>query len=590
MRRSTAALGIGLALVVGTGLVVVLARAPQTPALAAQPEVSAVVARYRERWPGPHEPAAHWRAQARVAWAAGLGRKAARSLEQALAQEVTAEALAWLVAVSARWPALVDLGADERAALAALVADDHPGAAAWQDLARGDAGAALARLEATGADDLLSLSARVRAVQDLGGDPSAAALALHRAAPRDVEGCELAARAGLSQGDLSQADQVLATCRAERVDSPLLDRLAGDLLDLAGEPAEACGAWLRAGAELHAAAVLIQGGRCEPPAPADLVTRALAQDSPEARLHATWAAVLGGDPAAALAALEALRRGGDGRGPPFQAAAAAALLLAGRPEEARGAVEGLDDPASLILRARAAASPAEAIRLADLAVSAAPWSLPLRREQAALLADRDPAALEAALRSLSQADPVPFALAGLEPDRLVPARAVAPSPWPWASMPPWARAVAASLDPAAPPALGPAPDPLGLVARARLARSVLSAQALPPAALALQIQEARSGRPDDPVVAALAAVALSSTGQADQAAAALARAEATDPAAVATAWARANLALDAGDGPRARQLAAALVADHPGLPGLRAFRFAVEEQARSAALDGARGP
>ncbi|MCK6505639.1 hypothetical protein L6R53_19945, partial [Myxococcota bacterium] len=221
---------------------------------------------------------------------------------------------------------------------------------------------------------------------------------------------------------------------------------------------------------------------------------------------------------------------------------------------------------------------------------AAPWSLPLRREQAALLARRDPAGLEGALRALAEADPVPLALAGLEPDRLVPVAAVAPSPWPWRWMPPWARVVAAALDPSAPPAPWPVPDPHGLAARARLAQAVLGAP--PPAAdpLAARVDAALAARPDDPLVAALAAVALSSLGRAGEAASHLARAEAQAPRAVATAWARANLALDAGDGPRARQVAAELVRGQPTVPGLRAFRFAVEEQARSAALDGARDP
>ncbi|MCK6507005.1 hypothetical protein L6R53_27135, partial [Myxococcota bacterium] len=212
MRRWVVVVGLGLVLGGGIGLAVGLrARpGPRQATLAEQAAVARVVDRYRGRWPAPAEPAAHWRAQARAAWAAGLGRKAAQALEQALAQEVTAEALAWLVAVSARWPALADLAAEERAALVPLLADAAPGAAAWQDLALGDPGAALARLEATGADDLLALSARLRAVQDLGGDEGPAALALHAAAPADLEGCPAAARVHLAQGDLALADEVLA--------------------------------------------------------------------------------------------------------------------------------------------------------------------------------------------------------------------------------------------------------------------------------------------------------------------------------------------------------------------------------------------
>ena len=50
------------------------------------------------------------------------------------------------------------------------------------------------------------------------------------------------------------------------------------------------------------------------------------------------------------------------------------------------------------------------------------------------------------------------------------------------------------------------------------------------------------------------------------------------------------LALDAGQAELARQAADRLVQAHPTLPGLRAFRYAVEERARSVALDGASEP
>lgn len=591
-----ALLGLGLA-----GAWLAFAPPPPGPPLLQSPAVTPLLARWQARWQARLEEdegaaestAAAWREEAEQAWAAGLGRKAARALERELVLSPSDEALLWMVAVSARWPALADLSAGERAALlaaAGAAAEPSPalaGAMAWDLLARGQAPAALQWVAAPDDADLLALSARLRAQRETGQDPADAALALHAASPADVEACEEAARAGLARGDLSLAERVLSTCEEAGVRSPLALRLLGDVLDAAGEPAEACGAYLRAGADLHAAVILMQGGDCDPPAPADLVARALADPAPEARLHAAWRAALLGDAAAARAAATALSSAGELRTPPQRAAAAAAWLVAG---DAALALQALGEGAGAeagLLRARALAMLGrreEAKAALDQSLATAPWALDLHRQRAALLAGLDPAALEAAVDALAAQDPVPLSLARLEPDRLLPWRALAPAPWPLPALSPRARAIVRALDPEAALAgtgEGEVTDPDGAVARARLAEAVLGADGADPTTLAARLDRALLARPDDPVVAALGAVAAGELDRADQAAALLAQARAQGPDLVATGWAGANLALDAGQPVEARSLAAALVAAHATLPGLRALRFAVEVQSET---------
>jgi len=589
---------------------------PRLRPLGAQPALHGLVLRWSAAEPpvapapGGAPPAATGTSsiveRALAADAAGLGRLAVSTLEAGLVSHADDTEL-WLLLVGAsgRHPEAGGLSEGERAAVLAAVAAEPggqgsprlAGARAWDLLARGQALAALEALSAAPPGEVLALSARLRAQRELGQDPAAAALALHQAAPADQEACEEAARAALAEGDLAGADAVIQACQAAGVHHPPLDRLEGDVLDAAGEPAAACAAYLRAGTRLHAAAIAIQDDACGAGLSPDQVAAALAEPSPEAALHATWAAVLDGSPDRARQQLTALAALPQADGPPYRLAAAAALLLVGDAAGSLNALRQLQSAQAEVLRGRALAvlgQDTQAAAALERAVVAAPWAEAAHRERLAIVARVAPEALPAALADWQAADPVALALSTEEPDRLAPWGALAPDAWPAVARlaGPQAdrQALAERLLVATPGAAGSDAADRALADRV-LADRVLADRALADRALADRALADRvaAALPDDPVAQALAAVQASEDHQPGPAQARLARARALAPQGVAVLWAAANLALDQGQAVAADAAAAELVAAHPELPGARAFRYSVRAANQAGAEGGDRG-
>lgn len=401
-----------------------------------------LLARWREgRSPGspsaPGSPGTGWAGQAGAAWQEELGRKAFDAIAAGLLAEPSELGWSWLVATASRWPQQTGLTATQARA---LLASEPPGegieaaswraAMAWSDLALGRPEEALQRLGRPSSVDLLGLSALLRAQQDLARDPHDAARALHRAYPADREGCRSAGRVAWARLDFLALEEVAEGC-LDAASAPYLSRLLADALDAQGRAAEACALYLQAGADLHAAAILVQDGRCGVEPPADLLGRALGEDSPEARLHTLWAALIAGERGGIEEAASAMLARAEDRGPPARAALAAAWLALDQPFAAGVLLDsgaGSSAPV-LILRARVAMAAGEeqaALRLADEAVAAAPDDRGAHRARMRLLAALDPSRLPVATAELAERDPVAVEILSRSVDRMMPWQGVWP--------------------------------------------------------------------------------------------------------------------------------------------------------------------
>jgi tetratricopeptide (TPR) repeat protein len=392
---------------------------------------------WRAEGPGQEVDPQGWRVPASAAWQEELGLPAFRAVAAGLRDRPEEEGWSWLVAIASRWPRQTGLTAAQARALLAphepagegVEAAAWRAARAWSSLSQGQPEEALRQLGSPSSVDLLGLSARLRALQELAMDPQQAALALHRAFPADREGCRAAGREARRRQDLAELEEVMEAC-LDASSTPYLRRLLADVLDARGRSAEACALYLEAGAELHAAAILVQDGRCAAPPPADLVPRALAEDSAEARLHTLWAALLAGERGAIEPAASAMLARGEDRGPPARAALAAAWIALDQPFAAGVLLdEGAGSSAPvLILRARvaqAAGQPEVALRLADEAVAAAPDEPEAHRARMRLRAALDTSLLPAAVDEIAAQGDLVHRV-----DRMLPWRAVAPGGWP----------------------------------------------------------------------------------------------------------------------------------------------------------------
>ncbi|MCB9778338.1 MAG: hypothetical protein H6742_07225 [Alphaproteobacteria bacterium] len=363
------------------------------------------------------------------------------------------EAWSHLVAWSARWPGQGGLDAEARAAVIAR----HPGpelagGRAWHLLSLGQPDDAAAALAAAPDTDQAVATARLRLALDRADDVAAAAAAERVLGrwPADLEACEAGARSALRRGDARAVVEGVEDCRDAGLEHPPLGRLAADALDLAGQEAAACAAWLDAGATLHAAAVRVGGGDC-PGAPAGTALDELLHDpAPEAMLLATWEAVRSHDADACTRAVARLQDAGLLETPPFRLASAAALLVAGQPATGLAAIEGLDSARALVLRGRlfeAAGDLDAAERAFDAAVDVAGDSSPdVHRARLAFMADHRLDRVGAAADQLMAADPLALAFGGLEPDRLAPWPLIAPAPWPRHELSRFPQSLSASLD------------------------------------------------------------------------------------------------------------------------------------------------
>lgn len=429
--------------------------AGEVSAVGAEAEAArgALLAAWRAAPPKAESPGSGGLRRAEAAWQAELGRKALVALQQELMNAPTEEAWAWLVATAARWPQQTGLSADQARLLlsASSPPGDGPDAAAWRaarawlSLAANQPDQALAVLGQPSAVDLMGLTAHLRAVQQLGQDPRAAAWALHRAFPADREGCRAAARSARASLEYALLDEVIESCQ-DPESTPYLKRQVADALDEQGRSADACALYLEAGAELHAAAILVQDGGCGPTVPDGLPARALREDNPEARLHTLWAALLEGEQEAIQAASSAMLAAGEDRGPPARAALASAWLALGQPFAASSLLDsGAGEGAAVqILRARVAQAVGDgpaALRLADEALAAAPDELGAHRARLVLLAELDPARCSQAVDELAAVDPVALEILSRSVDRMLPWRGVAPGAWPFARLDPSARAL-----------------------------------------------------------------------------------------------------------------------------------------------------
>lgn len=545
---------------------------------------------------GPPE----WRAQASAAWQEELGLKAFDSIAGGLLAEPDELGWSWLSATASRWPQQTGLSATQARALLALQAPAGEGveaaawraAWAWSALALGQPEQALERLGSPSSVDLLGLSARLRALQQLAQDPQDAALALHRAFPADREGCRSAGRGARARLEFLALDEVVEGC-LDLASAPYLSRLQADALDAQGRSAEACALYLEAGADLHAAAILVQDGRCGARAPADLVRRALGEDSAEARLHTLWEALISGEPGRIDEAASAMLARGEDRGPPARAVLAAAWLARDQPFAAGVLLDsgaGSSAPV-LILRARVAQALAlaagkgeragaseAAMRLADEAVAASPDELGAHQARMRLRAALDPTLLPAAVTELAARDPVALEILSRSVDRMLPWRGVSPGGWPMDALDPTSRRMLEATLGAAPVAVYSL-DEADLM-RHRFASSLLRDPAPDPDALRA-------------LAAALVADSKSDTWEPEGASlAAAARIVAGDPpsprwAGLASSelsplrrWALTIELLAAGEGEQARTLLAS-----PGPPGEDPLIQAVLRASLARALD-----
>ena len=365
-------------------------------------------------------------------------------------------------------------------------------ARAWLALMEGDPGTALG-LVGEGAVEVEGRRAWLRARLESGGTGWRASAAVLSLADGDVEACEAFARAAWREGWVPLARDRLARCREAGARSPALGRLEGELAEASGETGLAIERYAGSGALLHAAALASAEHSAEAP---DLLRRAVEAGGPPEPLALLqlWTALRQGDEAgrhAALATLEA----GQGDFPEIRIARAAAALEGGLPGTAIAHLEGLDNPAASVIRARAllalGAAP-EALEQLRAAAAAEPWNVAILRALAAADGGRD----EVVAR-LAAADPVEWwAHRGWDRRDL-----------PWELLSPLGA--------------GPIKDPAWLlpIARSAPAGSLLARYAIllgltgelegaDPAALAAAGLEARPGDPVDTALAALARVEL----------------------------------------------------------------------------------
>lgn len=337
------------------------------------------------------------------------------------------QALLGLAILSFRTDRPVALSRAEAEAVVRVMADDNPdakllpAAQAWMRVTGADPAGAAAALDgapvtADGQEALLL------ALVAMGQDPSPAAERLLSLEPDHDEACAAIGRQAWAAGDLPRALTTVERCLAAGADSPVLWRSCGDIFDRVGAFEAAAARYARAGATLHAAAVIYQEGLPDPSG----ALAALDEPVPPAVLHRGWRAILAGDrPAVAQAAAE-LRQMGVA-GPQFATFLASAALVAGAPADAL-AQEDLDAPAMVVVRARSRAllGEPEVARSAVLGLlEQHPWRRELWRESMAI----HPAGFSQA-RALLDVDPVLLALARDMREREMPWPAVAPAGWP----------------------------------------------------------------------------------------------------------------------------------------------------------------
>ena len=303
-----------------------------------------------------------------------------------------------------------------------------PAAIAWMALADNNPPAAMDMLRSdNGTVD--GNWAKMRALQAMQQDPSAPAEALLQAEPGFGEACGVVGREAFGQGELASARRLLQGCVDSGVKDPVVERVLGDVADALGEFVVARDAYLAAGTDLHAAAIITQEGI---PDPGGVVDRALGPNVPPAGLHMAWIGLLRGDLAMAKRGVERIQST-SAAGPEFSMARAAVALAEGKAVDAQKDVAGLTSAAAstLFARGRAAAGDVKGAKDAfSDALSKEPWNLAIHRERLALLAARAPADVPDALATLIALDPVTEELARPYREREAPWPVLAPSPWP----------------------------------------------------------------------------------------------------------------------------------------------------------------
>ena len=383
---------------------------------------------WAERWPQVPGPPDDYTAEARQQLADGLTVDAVQRLTQSLALDPNAPtALLLLVIASAQAGEGTEgaLGHVHSAAVVEVVAETDPespllpAARAWLALRDEDPGAALAVLEG-GAETPEGALARLRAVVALDQSAEDAAARLLMLAPGSREGCEALARARLLMRQPADALQVLEGCQRAGAQGRLLDRLRGDALDGVGQLAAAAEAYLRAGADSHAAAIFIQ----EPALGAEeaKIDALLEGDAPGVALHRLWWGLLSGEERRSAAAARVLR-GLQMSGLEFDVALAAEALARGDAEAALARVEGSEAPEALVIKARALLAQGDVLGADEAAVAAlrqVPWNPWVRSvavetspgEEVAV--ERVPSARLVAARQRSRQMPWPALVPGVE--------------------------------------------------------------------------------------------------------------------------------------------------------------------------------